>query len=77
MADKQSERVYTQINTDSVVAYGISDPGRVRKENEDSIFLDKGGSFVLLADGMGGMNAGPKPAVRPLKSSRNFLIRKQ
>jgi protein phosphatase len=35
-----------------------SDPGRVRTHNEDSIFVNPALGLVLLADGMGGYNAG-------------------
>jgi protein phosphatase len=35
-----------------------SDPGRVRPHNEDSVFADPAVGFAVLADGMGGYNAG-------------------
>ena len=35
-----------------------SDPGRVRPHNEDSVFVDSALGFAVLADGMGGYNAG-------------------
>ena len=35
-----------------------TDPGMVRTHNEDSIAADAAGGFVILADGMGGYNAG-------------------
>ena len=35
-----------------------SDPGRVRAHNEDSVFVNPVLGLVLLADGMGGYNAG-------------------
>lgn len=35
-----------------------SDPGRVRSRNEDSIYVNAGLGLVILADGMGGYNAG-------------------
>jgi protein phosphatase len=35
-----------------------SDPGRVRPHNEDSVFSDSVLGFAVLADGMGGYNAG-------------------
>ena len=35
-----------------------SDPGRVRPHNEDSVFADPVLGLAILADGMGGYNAG-------------------
>ena len=55
---KSDEHVRIQVETSIVVATGISDPGRIRSENEDSIMLDESGNFMLLADGMGGHDAG-------------------
>lgn len=34
------------------------DPGRARSNNEDSVALDEGVALAVLADGMGGYNAG-------------------
>lgn len=36
----------------------LSDPGKVRSHNEDSITANATAGFVILADGMGGYNAG-------------------
>ncbi len=36
----------------------LSDPGIVRSHNEDSVGADAGMGFAVLADGMGGYNAG-------------------
>lgn len=35
-----------------------TDPGRARENNEDSIAVDDGTALMVLADGMGGYNAG-------------------
>ncbi|MGE5470251.1 MAG: Stp1/IreP family PP2C-type Ser/Thr phosphatase [Bacteroidota bacterium] len=35
-----------------------TDPGMVRSHNEDAVFADPGLGLVILADGMGGYNAG-------------------
>ncbi len=39
-------------------AYGISDQGCVRQNNEDSYFVDPGAGLFVVADGMGGAQAG-------------------
>ena len=36
----------------------LSDKGMVRSHNEDAVFADAAAGFVVLADGMGGYNAG-------------------
>jgi len=36
----------------------LTDPGVVRSHNEDCVGADAGAGFVILADGMGGYNAG-------------------
>jgi protein phosphatase len=36
----------------------LTDPGKIRSHNEDSIATDGEAGFVILADGMGGYNAG-------------------
>nr|MBC8433659.1 hypothetical protein [Candidatus Desulfatibia vada] len=51
---KSDEQVHFKVETARIAATGISDTGNVRSENEDSIFLDEAGTFLLLADGMGG-----------------------
>lgn len=38
--------------------YAGTDVGRVRHHNEDAVFIQPEAGFVLLADGMGGYNAG-------------------
>lgn len=47
-----------RVASDLIEACGVSDPGRQRTNNEDSILLDEDGAFVLLADGMGGHERG-------------------
>ena len=36
----------------------LSHPGMVRSHNEDSVFVDAEAGIAVLADGMGGYNAG-------------------
>ena len=35
-------------------AFGLSDPGKIREENEDAIICDLESGLFILADGMGG-----------------------
>lgn len=51
-------REYLQIRSDILVAAGISDVGKERKENEDAFWIDESGLIVLVADGMGGHENG-------------------
>ena len=39
-------------------AFGLSDPGCVRSNNEDFFLLDRTMDLYLVADGMGGAQAG-------------------
>jgi serine/threonine protein phosphatase PrpC len=38
--------------------FGLTDPGRSRDNNEDSVAVDEQAGLAVLADGMGGYNAG-------------------
>jgi protein phosphatase len=38
--------------------YAVTDRGRIRSNNEDSVAVDESASLAVLADGMGGYNAG-------------------
>jgi PPM family protein phosphatase len=43
---------------DALEIVSCSDPGRVRPQNEDSVLADSAIGLAVLADGMGGYNAG-------------------
>jgi len=38
--------------------FSVTDTGRARRNNEDAVTLDEAGRIAVLADGMGGYNAG-------------------
>ncbi|MFL6629585.1 MAG: Stp1/IreP family PP2C-type Ser/Thr phosphatase [Vitreoscilla sp.] len=38
--------------------FSVTDTGRARRNNEDSVAVDEAGRIAVLADGMGGYNAG-------------------
>ena len=42
----------------NVEFFSATDPGRARSNNEDSVAMDEASALVVLADGMGGYNAG-------------------
>ena len=67
------EPIRIQIEASRVVACGISDFGRLRTENQDSIFLDEEGKFMLLADGMGGHECGSEASESAIRMIRQYL----
>jgi protein phosphatase len=58
-----------------VVAAGRSDTGPVRANNEDSISLNDGLRIYIVADGMGGHQAGEVASKLAVESVESFLIR--
>jgi serine/threonine protein phosphatase PrpC len=55
------------------VAVGVTDPGLVRAENEDSVLLDEQGRYLMLADGMGGHERGAEASHTALGIIRDCL----
>lgn len=66
-------RVQIDVESRSMTASGVSDRGMHRPENEDSIYLDKGGKVALLADGMGGHEKGAEASRTALDTIGPFL----
>jgi len=56
-----------------VESAGFSDVGRKRSSNEDCIFIDDEEGLYLVADGMGGHQAGEVASALVVQSIRNFL----
>jgi protein phosphatase len=52
---------------------GITDIGRRRKQNEDSFFYDDGMGLYVVADGMGGHNAGEVASKLVVETIRDYL----
>ena len=51
----------------------LSNPGLVRKNNEDFTLLDDSLGIYLLADGMGGHNAGEVASELAVKTAQSYL----
>jgi protein phosphatase len=67
------ERIRLQTQSSSIDASGVSDPGQIRSYNEDSLYLDPRGGFLLLADGMGGHELGDLASHTALEVIRGFF----
>ena len=56
-------------------AHGVTHAGRVRKVNEDSLLVEPGLGLFVVADGMGGHNAGEVASKLAVEAIRGFLER--
>lgn len=59
----------------SIEAHGLSDPGPVRKINEDSFFSDPSLRLFLVADGLGGHSAGEVASALAVETISSFISR--
>ena len=55
------------------VAYGLTDVGLVRANNEDSFLIDAELGLVMVSDGMGGHESGEVASASALFAVRNYL----
>jgi protein phosphatase len=58
-------------------AHGLTHVGRIRHSNEDAFVMDREIGLYLVADGMGGHNAGEVAAQLVVDTMRAFLVRSQ
>lgn len=54
-------------------AYGLSDPGCVRQNNEDSFLLSPSTGLYVVADGMGGAQAGEHASQMAVETVASFI----
>jgi PPM family protein phosphatase len=53
----------------------VSDPGLLREDNEDRVFVDEDAGIFLVVDGVGGQAAGEKAAEVAVEVISKFLLR--
>lgn len=56
-----------------LTAYGVTHPGRVRPNNEDALLCDPSAGLFIVADGMGGHQAGEVAARMAVDTVQSFL----
>lgn len=56
-----------------IEAFGLTDPGCVRKNNEDCFLIDPAAGLYLLADGMGGQQAGELASQIAVETAASFV----
>jgi protein phosphatase len=57
-----------------ITAHGVSDIGRKRQRNEDSFVVNRDINLYVVADGMGGHNAGDVASATAAKAIESFMV---
>jgi PPM family protein phosphatase len=60
-----------------LTAHGTTHPGRVRPNNEDAYLCDAALGLFVVADGMGGHNAGEVASNLAVEAIKGFLVRSE
>ena len=63
------------IDTMGLLASGLTDIGRKRKSNQDSIHIDTQGHYFIVADGMGGHRAGDVASKMAVELAPKFFLK--
>ena len=58
----------------NIESSGITDIGRRREQNEDSLFYDDGLGLYVVADGMGGHKAGEVASKLVVETIRDYIV---
>ena len=61
----------------NIIAAGATDPGLRRSDNEDAFLIDPGLGLFVLADGMGGPEAGEVASNEAIAALREYLAERQ
>jgi PPM family protein phosphatase len=58
-----------------MIAHGLTDPGRKRKGNEDSLGFKPAIGLAIVADGMGGHQSGEVASQIAVETLQEFITR--
>lgn len=70
---ESNKRVQYTVKSKFLAASAISDKGILRADNQDAVYIDKNGDFLLLADGMGGHEHGSEASHTVIELISKYL----